>query len=194
MKSEWRSFLLLFALALLTATGCKKNKDADEQPSTGPNESELITTLILTYTDQEVSTEVFEMRFTDIDGDGGSAPVIVADTLPANRAYSLTVRVLNESVSPAQEITDEITSEASEHQFFFLSSGTTLSIAYADADANGQPIGLSNTAVTGVAGSGTLTVTLRHQPDKSATGVSAGDITNAGGETDIEVQFPVVVE
>ena len=38
-------------------------------------------------------------------------------------------------------------------------------------------------------GHGQFTVTLRHEPDKSAQGVSAGDITNAGGETDIEVSL-----
>jgi len=37
-------------------------------------------------------------------------------------------------------------------------------------------------------------VTLRHQPDKGAIGVSDGDITNAGGETDIEVLFDVIIE
>ena len=35
---------------------------------------------------------------------------------------------------------------------------------------------------------------LRHEPDKSAAGVSSGDITNAGGETDIEVSFNVIIE
>ena len=38
------------------------------------------------------------------------------------------------------------------------------------------------------------TITLRHEPAKTATGVSGGDITNAGGETDIEVVFDVTVE
>ena len=37
-------------------------------------------------------------------------------------------------------------------------------------------------------------MTLRHEPAKDASGVAAGDITNAGGETDIEVTFDVTVE
>ncbi len=188
--------LTYLAFALITAaalTACKKDKDEDP-PADPPNEAEVLTTLILTFTDQEVSTEVFEMRFSDPDGNDGNPPVIVADTLPASRAYNMAVRVLNESASPAVEITNEIASEALAHQFFFRADGSTLSITYADADANGQPVGLSNTAVTGAAGNGTLTVTLRHQPDKSAAGVSSGDITNAGGETDIEVEFLVVIE
>lgn len=193
MTLERKPLVLLLAIAMSAMTGCKKDSK-DETPANQPNEEELITTLILTFTDQEVSTEVFHLRFTDTDGAGGNAPVIVADTLPAGRAFGVAVRVLNESVNPAQEVSDEISAEAVAHQFFFQSTVATLSIAYADADANGHPIGLTNTAVTGTAGTGMLTVTLRHLPDKGAAGVSAGDITNAGGETDIEVQFPVVIE
>jgi len=35
---------------------------------------------------------------------------------------------------------------------------------------------------------------LRHQPNKSGDNVASGDITNAGGETDIEVTFDVTIE
>lgn len=172
---------------------CKKDETSSPAP-TPTNEEELITTLILTFTDQETPTEVFELRFTDLDGDGGNAPVITGDTIPANRAFNMTVRVLNESGSTTEEITNEIASEGPAHQFFFQPVGTTLLVAYADADANGQPIGLTNLATTAAPGEGTMTVTLRHQPNKTAAGVINGDITNAGGETDIEVTFPVIVD
>ena len=62
-------------------------------------------------------------------------------------------------------------------------------LSYADTDANGAPIGLETTMTTGDAATGKLQVTLRHEPDKGATGVAQGDITNAGGETDIQVEF-----
>jgi hypothetical protein len=42
--------------------------------------------------------------------------------------------------------------------------------------------------------SGNLTITLIHEPDKFAEGVSGGNIENAGGSTDAEVVFPVIVE
>ena len=38
--------------------------------------------------------------------------------------------------------------------------------------------------------SASMTVILRHEADKAGAGVSDSDITNAGGETDIEVTFP----
>ena len=59
-------------------------------------------------------------------------------------------------------------------------------------DTNGNPIGLDYSFATwNAGGSGNLKITLRHQPDKNAAGVSSGDIANANGETDIEVEFPV---
>lgn len=64
-----------------------------------------------------------------------------------------------------------------------------MSFGYADADANGKPIGLKTILNTGGASSGTLKIILRHQADKNAAGVSNGNPTNAGGETDIEVDF-----
>ena len=80
-----------------------------------------------------------------------------------------------------------------EHQFFFATTGASM-FNYADQDNDGNPVGLSFELTTGDAGSESYTITLRHEPDKSATGVSGGDITNAGGETDIEVVFDVIIE
>jgi hypothetical protein len=185
---------LVFALAASSLVSCKKDEDETPAPSTPPNEEEVITTLLLTFTDTENAANTYELRFTDADGDGGNDPVLTGDTLPAGRAYNLALRVLDESGSTPEEITEEIDAEAEEHQFFFQTAGIDLQVAYADTDANGRPVGLLNTAITGAAGSGTLTVTLRHEPNKAAPGVSDGDITNAGGETDIEVAFPVVID
>jgi hypothetical protein len=41
---------------------------------------------------------------------------------------------------------------------------------------------------------GSLTIILRHEPDKSAPGVSEGDIANAGGETDIQLNFELIIQ
>lgn len=183
---------LLFSLLILTLAGCEK--DDDPGPTPIPvNESELITTVLLEFTDPELS-ESFELRWRDLDGDGGNAPVITTVPLPAARAFNLSVRLLNESVSPAEEHTAEIQSEANEHQFFFDVQSADLNISYADQDGNGKPLGLLNLAISGAASTGSLKVTLRHEPDKAAVGVSDGDISNAGGDTDIEVVFPLVLE
>jgi len=128
----------------------------------------------------------------DIDGDGGADPIVSVDSLDANTVYSGSLSLLNESETPAEDITVEIFDEADEHQFFFTSNGNS-SFSYSDQDNNGYPLGLSFELVTGDLGTEELTFTLRHLPAKGASGVSDGDITNAGGETDIEVVFEVVV-
>jgi hypothetical protein len=178
------AFLFLFAVA-----SCKKdNHDHDHD-----HEQELITTVKLVFTPSGGGTPV-EFKFTDNDGIGGNPPVIINDTLSANTSYSLVVSLLNESVSPAVDVTREIRMEGKEHQLFYaVENGLNLTITYNDADVNGKPIGLLCNAVTGNASSGTLTVTLRHQPNKNAANVSSGNITNAGGETDAEVTFNVTI-
>ncbi len=176
--------------AILVLGGCRKDEGSTDQPPV-VNEEEVITTVRL---HMENATQHVHLEWTDLDGDGGAAPVITADTLSVDSVYEVEVELLNESVSPAVDVSAEVADEGVDHQFFFQVSGTGTTFAYADADANGNPIGLAAVCTAGPSGTGTLTLTLRHQPDKYATGVSDGDITNAGGETDVEVTFPLVVD
>ena len=158
-----------------------------------PNEEELITTLNYTLTPQGGGDTVI-LSFQDLDGDGGNAPVITSGTLAANQSYTGSLELLNEAESPAEDITEEIKEEDEEHQFFFLSTISDLTIAYGDQDADGNPVGLTSTVSTGAAAAGTLTITLIHEPAKSASGVADGAIANASGETDIEVTFSINVQ
>jgi len=174
-------------LAISTFIACGKE---DPEP---PGGEELITTLNYTLVPQGGGTTV-TLTFSDLDGDGGDAPIITGGTLVANTSYSGSIELLNESVSPAEDITEEIAEEDADHQFFFESSAADMSVSYNDMDDDGNPVGLSNTLTTGDATSATLKVTLRHEPAKSADNVASGDISNAGGETDIEVTFDVEVQ
>lgn len=107
----------------------------------------------------------------------------------ANNTYTGTITVLNELESPADNITEEIIEEAEDHQFFFQGDNAQAIISYDDSDNNGNPIGVITNVQTNASSHGMLTITLRHEPNKNADGVANGDITNAGGETDIEVMF-----
>jgi len=158
-----------------------------------PNEEELITTLIYTLTPQSGGDPIV-FSFRDIDGDGGQEPVIVQGQLDSNTVYNGVIQLLNESVTPANDIITEIQEEATEHQFFYMVSDVNASFDYADQDADNQPIGISTTVTTGGTSDGSMTIVLRHLPDKFAAGVKEGDILNAGGETDIEVSFFLIVE
>ncbi len=185
-----KQYLFLFGLvlAIFSFSSC------DKDDPTPPNEEELITTLTLTMTPEGGGSDVL-FRFRDTDGDGGNDPVITSGTLAANTIYNATLELLNESVSPAENITNEVRSEGEDHQFFYATTaGVNLSFAYDDTDTNGNPIGLEVLFQTGEASTGQFQVTLRHEPNKTASGVSTGDISNAGGETDIEVIFDIEIQ
>ncbi len=179
-------FLLLAGLsATFIFASCEK-----DDPEI-PNEEEVITTL--TYTLTPVSGgDVVTLTFQDLDGDGGNDPIISGGSLEANKAYTGKLSLLNETEDPAGDIGEEVKEEDKEHQFFFqVSANLNLTVIYADVDADGNPVGLDTAISTGEASQGQLTIILRHEPNKSAAGVAGGDVTNAGGETDIEVTFDV---
>jgi hypothetical protein len=178
----------LLGLSIITI-GCKKKDDP-----VIPNEEELITTMIFTLISQD-QTDTAVMRFEDLDGEGGNAPIIIGGSLKKGTIYNGTLLILNEQKNPAEDITLEVIAEAEEHQFFYETlGGLDLSIAYADTDQNGNPIGVNSIITTNAVSNGQLKVILRHEPDKFATGVAGGDITNAGGETDIQVSFNVDIQ
>lgn len=177
------------AMVVIAFSSCKKDDPII------PNEEELITTVELTLTPTGSGPDVV-FNFQDLDGDGGNSPIIDEPaSIMANHDYSASIRFLNEAENPVENITEEVDEEGDEHQIFYqFGAGLNATSAYTDADANGNPIGLSTELATGDASTGTMTITLRHEPDKLATGVSNGDITNAGGETDIEVTFDVTIQ
>ena len=174
------------------ALGAAACNDDDGPADPGAGEEEVITTVRVTFASAD---DTAELLFRDADVSGTGSAVITGDTLAANTEYEVSIAFLNESVDPVDDITAEVEEEAGEHQVFYLpSDGLALTVSPTDADAEGRPVGLAAAATTVVASSGSLRVVLRHEPDKDAAGVAAGDITNAGGETDVEVDFPVVIE
>ena len=180
------NYFLFLALPLLL-TSCDKDDPVI------PNEEELITTVNYTLTSSD-GQDVVLLSFVDLDGDGENQPTIMGGTLSANTVYTGSIELLNEAESPAEDITLEIEEEDDEHQFFFQSTIPELVVSYNDQDDDGNPVGLNTNITTGAPDSGSLTLTLRHEPVKDAAGVSAGDITNAQGSTDIEITFPIDVQ
>lgn len=184
-------FLFALLLSSTVLTSCSSDDDNPDPV----NEEEVITTVRFTLTPASGDTVIFQSQ--DLDGDGPDAPVnTVTGTIVASTEYSGSVQFLNELESPAEDITLEVLEEDDEHQVFYEFSGTSGStVTYLDMDADGNPIGVSVDFSSGVTAiDNTLTITLKHEPNKSAAGVSDGDITNSGGETDIEVTFNFNVE
>ena len=185
MKSTKTIAFVLSALFLGFLSAC--NSDDVENP-TPPNEEEVITTLLLNFTNAGQTTT---FAYRDPDGDGGNPATQQDDVvLSANTTYTLTIEFLNEAETPAEDITAEVEEEGDEHQVFISNATGALpfTYTYGDQDVNGNPIGLTGTVTTGDATTGSMTVTLKHQPEvKSATS------TIADGETDIEVSFAVSI-
>ncbi|AXT61977.1 type 1 periplasmic binding fold superfamily protein [Aquimarina sp. AD10] len=194
-------FLTLFFAAALVLTSCSSDDDAP--PPVSPEE--VITTMIVTLTD---GTDQVELRFFDEDGaDGPTEPIgTVSGALKASTTYTGSISILNETEDPAENVNEEIQEEADEHQFFYIPTNLGVSTTYTDKESDYEnadgvqftsenPVGLTfSITTTADTGDGMLRFVLRHEPNKDAAGVSGGDITNAGGDPDVDWTFNVSVE
>ncbi len=175
----------MYALLAIAMIGCSDD-DAAPLPI---NEEEVITTVILTLTPESGDQVVLTTQ--DLDGDGPDEPVTtVSGSFSENTVYTGAARFLNETETPAEEITDEVLEEADEHQVFYTTTeGLNIQTTYEDQDSQDNPLGLQITLTTGAASEGSLTVTLRHEPVKPNDGLDS-----AGGETDIATSFDVSIQ
>ena len=164
-------------VALLLFSSCSKDDPI------AVNEEEVITTMIVTLVPSDASTNV-TLKTQDLDGDGPNAPVVtVSGDLKASLTYSGSVRFLNETETPAEDITLEVEEEADDHQLFYtVGFDLTMGVASTNLGTKFDVKSLSTS-------SGKLTFTLRHKPKKPNTGLA-----DAGGDTDIETTFDIVIE
>jgi hypothetical protein len=191
---------LFLALSLVAACG---------DVGGSQNSEEVITTVQLTFMAPGGLPNVVE--FDDPDGDGGEPGTADPIELASGTTYTLAVAFINRLGTIPEDITEEVRDEAAEHQVFFTGSavdgpaaanpGAPLAHSYADTDDNGLPLGLESSIVTS-AGTGTLTVTLRHMPPElppeksadAAEAVKTGGFSAIGGSTDATVDFAVTVQ
>jgi hypothetical protein len=183
MTTQSRLWSLLALLALFTFAAC------DDEEGGSMNPEELITTVELTLQAPSGPPAVF--TWADTDGAGGNAPEIDDITLDAGTVYTYSVRFLDESNAlSTEDITVEVREEAEEHLVCLaFGNGVFSDGVNSDFDADGQPLGLEGSLTTSAnPATGTLQITLQHEPDKM------GDNPCTTGETDIEVEFPVTVQ
>lgn len=210
----------LTAMAVVaTATACSDVKDVDGTGDDGHDHNHgVATTLVLNFT-PEGGGDTLSFTFQDPDSvsDAELDDIVLPDAGEGAEheaaAYTLDIEVWNELEDPAEDLTPELAELGQEHQLFFTGSavdgpattndGAILAHDYADSDADGLPIGLSNTITTQDFGTGELTVTLRHLPNENreptkleglADDVASGGFGSIGGDNDIQVTFDVDVE
>ncbi len=184
MKQKWMKLLGGTCMVVIALAGCSKDKDEVV------NEEELITTVSLNFQKVGAPTESFTITFSDPDGEGGNPPVSFDEiTLNPNASYTCTIELLNESVSPAEDITEEVRAEGADHEFYYIPSEPFVTIEKEDTDSNSLPIGISSTWLTGSAATGTVRVVLKHKPGSKR----AGDPVTKG-ETDIDLNFTIKIQ
>ena len=197
MKNLRKVSLYLLALLAFGFASCE-SEDPEKE-----NDGEVITDVTLKFQELNASNalvgSVFSFKASDPQGiEVGKTPTIQSITLAKGKKYQMTIEVTNSIEN--EDITKEILEEAAEHQFFFLGpvfDSNIFSIQY--ADAGGIALGLKNT-VTVSSSTGTnnssMRVVLRHDLNKSFAGANNPTFANfvqAGGETDLDLTFPIIL-
>lgn len=197
MKNLKKVSLYLLALLAFGFASCESENPTQE------NDGEVITDVTLKFQELDASNalvgSVLSFKASDPQGiEVGKTPTIQSISLAKGKKYQMTIEVTN--AIKGEDITQEILTEAAAHQFFFLGQvfdSSFFSIQY--ADAGGIALGLK-TIVTVSSSTGTnnsnMRVILRHDLNKSFPGASNPNFANfaqAGGETDLDLTFPVVL-
>ena len=184
MKMKHNLVNMLILGIAMSFTQCKDSGD-DLQPV---DENELITSVTLKFA-EEGTSNVSSFQYLDADGEGGNAPTKF-DTiaLKPNTSYTLTVEFMDTSKTPAVDITKEVKEESDQHLMVYTPTPAgLLTYTYGDKDVNNFNIGLTGKAQTNAAGSGTLKVQLRHQPEgKNGSPTIGSDDVNLDFELKVQ--------
>jgi hypothetical protein len=179
--------LLVFLCILSVSFSCKKE---DHEPH---DDNELITTVDLIFTDANKKVSTFS--FQDKDGDAKTPPEKFDKiTLDKNMAYTMEIKVYDETKNPKEDITEQIKLESDVHLFVFKIDPVALfSLKAIDKDKNGLPIGLLSSGTTqNVVGAGKFNLILKHQPPVNGKAVKTGN--EAGGSSDIDLNYDLSIK
>jgi hypothetical protein len=189
IKNNKLSFftLLLAGIFMLGTTACSKHDEHDDHDH--DHENELITTVKL-YVIETGTSDTVSYAWKQVGGPG-TAIVVDSIGLKQGKVYEVLTEVLDESKTPAKNITTEIRNAANFHRFVYTSTLSSLLLQVLDFDTQtpAMELGLRFRITTpDVMGSGNLKCVLKHytSSDPKTNGINAGS-------TDIEVQFPLVV-
>ncbi len=182
------TIVMTFLVLTMTFDACKKNEQTVSPPAPG---NEFLTTARLIVTNANDASDVQVATITDETiipnpPDSINNPNL---TLKANSTYNVQVLFLDETKIPVGNVTTDIYDRRNYHLVCFETSGENLTVTRTDLDTNNPPleIGLQDKFVTGAAGTGTLNMQLRHQPN-----AKNGDC--APGSSDVDVTYNITVQ
>ena len=195
---QFKLFLLSWMMLLFVS--CRKDDDEIDKPQ-NINDNELITTMKVSLKESDNPLNELQFVARDLDGEGALPLTIDTIRLMNGVSYDAEILLLNEAVSPVdakdpkQEIGD--VEEGDQHLIVYeTSGGADLTINRTDADENGVVIGLTTTVKANSATSsknGKLRISLKHQGD-AKTADPAAPVNESVGSTDLEIEFPVIVQ
>lgn len=176
------------AASMILVNSCKKDEQNVQPPEP---DNEVITTVQLKAVNAADSTDTVTAKWVKLNPADTSAPDLshAVMNLKKSAVYNVSVSFLDETQSPAGDITAEVRDRANYHLVCFTpASGLNVVVAATDRDTHtpALPVGLSNTFTTGAVSSGALRVQLHHQPTLKTGDCSLGSI-------DADVSFTVNV-
>ncbi len=188
MKSKIKKMALGITIASMLITSCKKNVVEET------NQEEVITTMKITFVPVGGGTTL-TYQYKDADGPGGTAPVQDQIVLAPSKTYNVSLQLLNETKTPAEDITTEIVSEADAHRFYYEpTSGSNITVSGLNNDSDNVPLGTTSTWTTGAAASSKIKITLRHYPGNPPGKATADLVNSTKSGTDIEVEFNTKIQ
>ncbi len=199
MKTKNQFYLAALLAASVFMLSCSSDDPTPE------NDGELITDVTLTFLELDENSDPvgasFDFTASDPEGiETGATPTVETVLLEKGKTYQMTIELYNSIEN--EDITEEISEESDEHQFYFLGSafvGTPV-LTYAYDDEGGIKLGLKGIVTVNedpAAATATMQIILRHDLDKNFAGADNPNFTNyvqAGGETDLDITFPLVIE
>ena len=187
VRLSLKGSIVVLAVSIFIVTACKKEEVKVSPPVA---ENEFMTTVKLRFENKSNPSDTIWAIWKDLTPNDQNAPDTSAAiiNLGINKTYKVSVKILDETKNPIQNLTEEIRERGNFHFFAFFTSGaisSNLTITATDFDTNPTPfhIGLENEFKTnGTVSSGRLEGILKHQPN-----IKNG--TFAPGDSELDVFF-----
>ena len=188
MNKYLTTYLPAIAILAVLFSSCLKEALEEE------NEEEVITTLKLTFVPEGGGTNLV-YAFDDPDGPGGVLPTQDSIILAPNKNYNVTLQLLNRTLTPPEDITEEVAAEPEAHRFFYIvGAGSNIAVSGLDNDPDGVPLGITSTwTTTTAAATGTVKIVLRHYPGNPPDKAATDPVNSPKSSTDVEIDFITAV-
>lgn len=136
------------------------------------------------------------VQYSDPDLEGPLPTVVDSIRLKENSSYSFSIKLLDQSKTPIEDLTSEIVAEKDAHLFVFCDESSNLNFSFLETKS--VRFGRTGQVNTGSRTKGILKVQLLHEADKQKFTMSDCELLNntnqsrnkVGGETDLDIAFP----